>query len=94
VRLLRAVPEITNVVVGVEDDGDDFLPAEAEKGAEVIAIALLEFGASHIGRVVSGMTVVVFQHMQDIVEPCAGNKDQAFPMMNHPVGAGDFATVD
>ena len=57
--------------------------------ARKIAIALLEFGASHIGRVVNGMTVVVLQHVQNIVETGAGDKDQAFPVMNHAVGAED-----
>jgi hypothetical protein len=32
------------------------------------------------------MFVVVLQNAQNLVEPCAGNKDHALPIVNHPSG--------
>src|ERR1700676_3790216 len=85
VRPCGCVAEIMHVMLGVEHRGDDFVAPEAQKHAEVIAIAGKDLGALDVRREVSSVLIVVLENVQNIVDFCAGNENHSHPVMNERV---------
>src|ERR1700676_3604033 len=85
VRPCGCVAEIMHVMLGVEHRGDGFVAPEAEKHAEVIAIAGKDLGALDVRREVSSVLIVVLENVQNIVDFCAGNEHHSHPVMNERV---------
>src|ERR1700676_4620754 len=85
VRPCGCVAEIMHVMLGVEHRGDDFVAPEAQKHAEVIAIAGKDLGALDVRREVSSVLIVVLENVQNIVDFCAGNEHHSHPVMNERV---------
>ena len=85
VRPCGCVAEIVNVMLGVEHRGDDFVPPEAQKDPEVIAIAGKDLGALDVRREVDSVLIVVLEDAQDVVNFCAWNENHSHPMVNERV---------
>src|SRR5215467_9125444 len=82
VRPVGGIAKIVHIVLGVENNGDDFVAAEAEKHAEVIAVAGERFGALDIGSEIGGVAVVIFEHCEHVVDSCARDESDGNPVMD------------
>ena len=80
-------------MLGVQHDGNHFVPPKPQEYPEMIALSRLDFRLLNIRRVIHGVLVVVFKHTQHILEFRSGYEDDAGPVMNHSARTRDELAV-
>jgi hypothetical protein len=80
------IGEILDVMIGIQDHGDDFCSPKAKISAVVISRMLDNFRFLHVRAEISGLPIVILEKCQDIMQSDSRNENGTLPIVKRVAG--------